>query len=245
MKLSVEIKQDLENTISITDLTQETTEYIPEDVEEVLLHYYNFKYSQTCTVNVLKSVTSQGEELVNTFYSLHTTDSDSVRLILPHDGFYSVDHVVLPTIDWLDAVRNEDLSEYLFIYVTDGINVYKYHNEQLDKVDIEEVLQVNTERTTISISRFKVFNLNGLKHCYVEASKNLLNNAILRCKSVDNELRFNRDFLWMTINVINYYLEWNQYTEAQIVLENLNCSNLCPKDTDSYSSSNLGCGCRQ
>ena len=45
MNLYVEIRPDLENTISITDFTQETDEYISEDIQEALLHYYNFKYS--------------------------------------------------------------------------------------------------------------------------------------------------------------------------------------------------------
>lgn len=245
MNLSVEIRPDLENTISITDLTQETDEYIAEDVVEALLHYYNFKYSQTCTINVVKAITSQQEELLNVFYSQHTTESDSIRVILPRDGFYSVDHLVLPTTEWLESVKDYDLSEYLFIYVTDGIQTYKYQDDQLIPVDIEEVIEVNPERTTISISRFKVFNIDGLKRCYTEAARQILNNAVTRCKTIDDTLRFNRDFLWMTINVINYYLEWNLYSEAQIVLENIGCTNLCPNTESLYSPTKSGCGCHQ
>lgn len=245
MNLSVEIKPDLENTISITDFTQETDEYISEDIQEALLHYYNFKYSQTCTINVVKAITSQQEELLNVFYSNHTTDADSIRVILPRDGFYSVDHLVLPTLDWLEAVKDQDLSEYLFIYVTDGIQVYKYVDGNLSVVDIDEVVEINPERTTISISRFKVFNIDGLKRCYTLAARQILNNAALRCKTIDDELRFNRDFLWMTINVINYYLEWDRYSEAQIVLENIGCANLCPNDESLYSPTKSGCGCHQ
>ena len=243
MNLSVEIKPDLQNTISITDLTQETSEYIAEDIEEVLLHYYNFKYSETCTINVVKAITSKQEELLNVFYSDHLTESDSIRVILPRDGFYSVDHLVLPTLDWLEKVKLQDLSEYLFIYVTDGTQVYKYIDGKLELTDIEEITEVNPERTTISISRFKVFNMDGLKQCYTQAALKILNNAVTRCKTVDDEIRFNRDFLWMTINVINYYLEWDKYSEAQIVLENLGCTNLCPEPNGNYDTPKSGCGC--
>ena len=76
-------------------------------------------------------------------------------------------------------------------------------------------------------------------------SNEILNNAVLRCKTIDDELRFNRDFLWMTINVINYYLEWDKYSEAQIVLENIGCTNLCPNDRSLYSPTKSGCGCHQ
>ena len=131
------------------------------------------------------------------------------------------------------------------MYVTDGVQVYKYADEKLTVVDINEVLEVNPDRTTISISRFKVFNIDGLKKCYVAASKQILNNAIARCKSIDESMRFNRDFLWMTINVINYYLEWDQYSEAQIILENIGCTNLCPDEDSVYNKSNGGCGCHQ
>jgi len=92
--------------------------------------------------------------------------------------------------------------------------VYKYVDGQLSVVDIDEVVEINPEKTTISISRFKVFNIDGLKRCYTLAATKILNNAALRCKTIDDELRFNRDFLWMTINVINYYLEWDRYSEA-------------------------------
>ena len=60
MNLSIEIKPDFNGTISIIDYTQEIEgEYIPEDVETPLLKYYNFKYSQTCTLDVIKAITTK------------------------------------------------------------------------------------------------------------------------------------------------------------------------------------------
>jgi len=54
---------------------------------------------------------------------------------------------------------------------------------------------------------------------------------------------FNRDLVWMTINVIKYSIEIGQYYEAQRFLENLiGCGNICAE----YISDNKkgsGCGC--
>jgi hypothetical protein len=52
---------------------------------------------------------------------------------------------------------------------------------------------------------------------------------------------FNRDVLWMGINVIKYSLEVSQYYEAQRILEDLTrCGNLC--DT-SLINPTYDCGC--
>jgi len=45
-------------------------------------------------------------------------------------------------------------------------------------------------------------------------AREILNSQVGQCNKIDDELRFNRDFLWMTLNVINFYLEDNYYSEA-------------------------------
>lgn len=244
MNLSVEIKPDFEGTISITDYTREFDEYINEDVQDVLPRYYNFKYSQTCTINVLKYVSSKGEELINVFFSPHISEADSLRIPLPKDGYYTVEHLVLPTLEWLDSVKNQDLSIYNGIYVTDGNNIYKYFQDELYVVDPNEPVEVNPESTTISIVKYKVFSIDRLKHCYAKISRTILNSYGGRCSSIDSTDRFNRDFLWMTINVISYYLEWNRYSEAQLILESLSCYEFCP-DEGIFNIEGQSCGCKK
>lgn len=244
MNLSVEIKPDFEGTISITDYTREFDEYVNEDVQEVLPRYFNFKYSQTCTINVLKYVSSNGEELMNVFFSSHISEADSLRIPLPKDGYYIVEHFVLPTVDWLNNVKDQDLSIYNGIYITDGSNIYKYLSNELYVVNPIEVMEVNPENTTISIVKYKVFSIDRLKHCYTKIARNILNSYGGRCSSIDSVDRFNRDFLWMTLNVISYYLEWGKYSEAQLVLESLGCYNFCP-DEGIFNVENTSCGCKK
>lgn len=242
MNLSVKITPDFKGTIAITDYTQEFNEYIPEDLETVLPRYYHFKYSQTCTINVIRYISSSEEEIIDVIYSNHNTESDSIRVPLPKDGHYIVDHIILPTIDWYKEVQNEDLSEYVGLYVTNGYSVYKIMEDQYEEVDIREIIEVNPRKTTISCEHFDVFTIDRLKHCYVNAAKSILNKYIDKCQILESSIQFNRDFLWMTINVITYYLEWGNYNEAQLVLEELRCYDFCPED-GLLNTKKKTCGC--
>ena len=183
----------------------------------------------------------------------HYHFSDSVRFLLPEDGYYSIDHVVLPTTQWLEKVKGSldnitllDLQTKFSggLYITDGYELYKV---MLDAdlnyypVDIEEVLEINPKNTSISISTYKVFSIDNLKKCYTKIATNILCSGV-RCGQIDPTLRFNRDFIWMTINVINFYLEVDQYTEAEIVLEDLGCYNFCDLRNVDVENRKL-CGC--
>ena len=248
MKLSVEIKPDFKGTISITDYTRGITpeEYISEeqDQEEGLISYHKFKYSQTCTINVLKYISVKEEQLLNVFYSPHIHESDSIRIPLDRDGFYAIYHLVLPTIEWLDVAKGDDLKHYNLIYVTDGHQIYKYYDGNLFVVNPIEVIEVNPYNTTISISNFEIFSIDWLKHCYASASRQIMDAYRGKCPTIDSTMKFNRDFLWMTINVIEYYLEWGMYSEAQMVLEDLRCHQFCPESTEISKDKKSPCGCR-
>ena len=244
MNLSVDIKPDFEGTISITDYTRDFDEYIPEESTSVLTQYDSFKYSESCTINILQYISTKSKKLINVFYSLHQEESDSIRLPLPKDGYYSIHHLVLPTLKWLDSVKDEDLSWYNSIYVTDGKLIYRYYNGNLIQENPLLLTEVNPYKTTISISSFQIFSIDRLKHCYASISRQIMNNYVGKCSSIDSNLKFNRDFLWMTLNVISYYLEWDKYSEAQIVLEDLKCHNFCP-EANPFKIENVSCGCQK
>ena len=242
MNLAIEITPDYHGSIAIVDYTQET-EYINEDVVELLPSYTNFKYSETCTIDVLNRITTAEVKTILTTYTQHDNPADSVRFPLPEDGFYSVDHVVLPTLQWLDSVKDLDLSYYKNgIYVTDGYQCYIYRLGVLSPVEVQEVITINPAYTTISIASYKVFSIDNLKHCYIELAKQILNSSV-KCNAIDGTVRFNRDFLLMTITVINFHLEENEYSEAEIVLERLGCYNICG-GTNNKPYNSRPCGCQ-
>ena len=226
MNLTIEITPDYHGSIAVIDYTQET-EYINKEVEDLLPSYTRFKYLETCTIDVLNRIKADDVTSINTVFVPHDHPMDSVRFTLPEDGYYSVDHVVLPTTEWLQSVKDLDLSYYKNgIYVTDGYQCYIYRDGKKSPVDIAEVLIVNPEYTTISIASYKVFSIDNLKHCYINLAKQILNSSV-KCNSIDPTVRFNRDFLLMTITAINFHLEEDEYSEAEIILERLSCYNIC------------------
>ena len=249
MDLHVEVKPDQNNTIAITDYTREFDEYVPEDADDILMHYYNFKYSQTCTIDLVKYVSTEGDELINAYYNTHDSELDQVRIPLTKDGYYTVTHLVIPTVQWYNMYKNEDLSEYLNgIYVTDGVNVFKVIGGALYRTDVIELDSINPSHTTISRASANVFLIDNLKKCYERIAHKLLDEYLKSCKlckDIDSQLRLKRDILWMAINVICYHLEWDQFYDAQLVLERLSgCNSLC-KDVNIPTNKIGGdCGCK-
>lgn len=263
MKLQTEILQDLEGTISITDY-QELENYLSEDSPLIVQTTNIFKYSDTETLNVIEYQSSKGEELMNAIYSSHADeDSDSIRIPLLKDGYYTVNHLVLPTVSWVYKWITEsavaDLSLYSKVYFIYDENVYYITTAECEAlkainasittiietghvVDPQLLGEVNTLGTTISVQNFNIFNVSGLRHCYVNISRKILDGYLDKCKKGDCDLIFNRDFIWMTLNVIKFYTDENRFSEAQLVLEQLACYKFCENmDFGNTKTSNCGC----
>ncbi len=145
MKPIVEIcgKGDI---IKIQDLTQDSNEYIPEDIEDTLIHNQNnkFKYSETMTINIIQYNSIQQSNIEDTIINDHTSEIDEIEYKLKKDGYYTIHHFILPTLDWLnkELEKEDNLTLYpINIYVTDGINIYHYINNNLTEVNIDVIIQ--------------------------------------------------------------------------------------------------------
>lgn len=239
--------------IRITDRTQEDEQYIPESITDQLSlegYYYNnkFKYSQTYTVNIIQHTTTKDSEIVATLFTQHCVYLDEVYYKLNKDGYYTIYHIILPSVEWLQEQIDIDssiLTKNLVIYVTDGNKIYKYSNGQLEEQDSLVIATINTEGTTISRSDGDTFAIGHLFKCYIKVCKAIFSDLDFRCLKHPNteDLTFKRDFLWMTINVIKYYTDFGQLLEAQRLLEEVNyCNGLC-NDTSYITKGIRNCGC--
>lgn len=237
--------------IVITDLTQDSDEYIVEDTpQEDLEAYYSinkFKYSETYTVNIFqKNASEESMEIIDTIITCHENDLDEVHYNLTPDGYYTIYHLIIPSLDWyLEESKKEEsvIKSDMTIYVTDGTKFYKQTDGVLTEVDSYLIAQVNTEETTLSRFILEEFSICHLFDCYLSLCKQIFNNISYRCLSKDNieDLIFKRDFIWMTINVLKYYVETNQFFEAQRLLNEINyCGGICNEPTMQKKS---GCGC--
>ena len=249
----VKICNGINCQITITDLTQDSDEYISETAEELELQAAysrnSFRYSDTYTINVIKYIKSESEEEIkDVLYTCHYSDLDELHYNLDTDGYYVIYHMILPSIDWYEAETKKEksvINSDLNIYVTDGTNIYKQTENGLQIVDTELVIEVNTVGTTISRVLLKEFSICHLFDCYLSLCKQIYKNISYKCMSKDNieDLIFKRDFVWMTINVLKYYVELDQMYEAQRLLTEINyCGGIC-NEHSMLQSKKSGCGC--
>ena len=233
--MSVNIRQLCDGELIITD----TSDYsnIP------------FSYEDTITINVLVLEKKNNPSLTAITFNTHTiSELDEVHLKLGEDGLYNLIHVIVPTYDWY--IRNKSLgtlSKYKQIFVSDGKNLLKITEEGVKQFDpLELVAHYDIYRTTIYGCQEFFFSTCFLNKCYVDlcqmimnynnpyktsefSSKTLLD--LVECGEIDEELRdyiFRRDFVWATINVIQYLLKDKKLEEAEDILEDIQgCRGLC------------------
>lgn len=242
---SFSIRNKEKNIIVITGLTMETDEYLPEDAW--VNSYYNFKYSDCITINIIQRITTQEDSVYTTIFNRHDILLDESIVELPQDGLYGITHIILPTVDWLKTTIQDDptfIEEYSGVYVTDGIKIYKYLDGQYLEISPDDILNIPTDKTTISKASNYTFSIWKLQECYILLCNTIFSSGMLKCsKYIDSNLTMKRDIAWMTINVIKYYLSFGQLYEAQRVLEEINyCQGLCGNLPNTYKNS-FDCGC--
>lgn len=234
----------------ITGLTKDAGNYLPEDSTENISN--TFKYSETVTINVIQLDKIDELEFIKSTIVTHLTDTDEAQIDLLKDGNYQVSHILIPTIAWLQkeiANPTNSLSSYSTIYVSDGITIFKYIQNELIECPALELVERNPEGTTISIAEKNSFSICYLSKCFVTLCNEILNMNLLKCKSKNadlDDLIFRRDFIWMTINVIKYSISLGQYSEAQRILEQITaCNGFCNSSDTKYKTFNKssGCGC--
>lgn len=238
----VEVQNVNKCDLIITDVTQDSDEYIPENETE-LENYYarnRFKYSETYTINVVVKYTLDtvnNGSIIDIFFNDHCSQLDELHYTIKEDGYYEIYHIILPSKEWYDAGK---IPSNLEIYYTDGEQFYKVIDGVSNIVEITEIITAKCEGNTISQSSLAQFSICQLFDCYINTCKQIFDNALTQCPK-NSDLTYKRDLIWMTINIIKYYVELGQLMEAQRLLEELiKCGGMC---NDTSSPSKQGCGC--
>lgn len=228
-----------------------------------------FLYDESVTINVLVLEKKNNPSLTAITFNTHTTSElDEVHLQLGEDGLYNLIHIVVPTYDWY--IRNKKLgtlSKYKQIFVSDGKNLLKITENGLEQFDpLELVAHYGIYQTTIYGCQEFFFSTCFLYKCYINLCQMILNynnpykdsefNSktlldLINCGDVDEELKdyiYRRNFVWSTINVINYLVEDNKLEEAEEILEDIqSCRGLCydvnitPESITPKRASTCGC----
>lgn len=243
MEFNIDICTQPDGLIIIRDFSKEYGQYLSDDVD-IQVSHEALKYKHTATLNCITRVTSKSISLVDVLLEEHVENKlDAAYFRIDKDGYYIVDHIVLPTFDWLKEAPEECFNEYDTIYVTDKEKLYKIVNNELVECTIKEVMERNIEGTTLMKCRIDVFYTGHLQECYINYCKKVF-NSFNKCVPTDRDYdTYARDFIWMTLNIIDYLISFKQYLEAQRLLEMFNsCNGFC-NDRQLHGLKSKSCGC--
>lgn len=246
--------------VVVSGLEKDNDEYLNED-GEVVVSTREYAYSQTITLNVLSGIRSSGDETIQSSdIVVHTIDCiDESEFEMSIDGLYAITHMIVPTNEWLQYVIDRDptaLTAYHSIYYYDIPSgaFMKYTGSSSEEVTISYLMAVNAtppssivEKTTTLIRGDKsTFCICYINDCFYKLCKELLISLTSTCRNKTDDIKsqiYNRDILWMGINVIKYLIELKQFYEAQRVLEDITqCNGLCKSQTKIIGGSGCGCG---
>ena len=237
--------------IQVSGLERDSDQYLSEPQVSI----GNYTFEQTITLNVVYSIDSKQNSKYEKHSIIPHTDIDIDEIEMDKDGLKQIDHYIIPTNEWIDYIIERDvtsLDAYTLVYYFNlqDENFYKYVNGRSIKVPVDEVLEINTENTTLIKTSVNTFIMCHLEKCFFKLCMYLLENLPCNDPCIHNKLQdfrlniLNRDIIWMAINAIKYALEQQQFFRAQSILEQVEtCWGIC-KDFDSITSSNTSnCGC--
>lgn len=243
MELDIEISTNNNCSIVIKD----TTKYWDKKDK---VSTGEFTYLDSCSIDVI-TLKKVSDNVVKDYkITTHKSEKEDILIPIKFDGWFSVQHIVIPSKEWFDKElakgSESSLGLYSIVYYTDGENIYKYVNRQSYVVPLEEMLEINPLNTTISIINKDYVSICFLTKCYINLCQQIFQSrAFTQCwnkNTVDSELVYKRDLVHMAINVIKYIVECNQLYEAERIIELLySCNGVCGGIKTSINSD--GCGC--
>lgn len=104
MEFSIDIHTQINGEILIEDFSKEYGQYIDEDVE-VVTSYDSYKYSESATLNTIIKVSISDATLIDVLLNDHTEDLDSCMFKVKDDGYYVVDHIIIPNMNGMKIHR--------------------------------------------------------------------------------------------------------------------------------------------
>lgn len=244
--------------LTVTDLNDEDYQIVSM-INTSGLIYYTFEESST--INALVSISYNDERVIRatdiTTHSVVVNDqtgettnvTDESEFEFEVDGLHSIYHIIVPTAEYVEKYRSQ-LYTYFpnGVYFTDNGKVYFLNSDlEVEDAEIETLFDINTEGTTIIREEKNTFSLCNLEKCFAGICKALLSDLCPeKCDTRDkySQQIYNRDLVWMAINVIKYCIELGQYYEAQRYLELINgCGEFCSQYMSANKVKGIGCGC--
>lgn len=166
------------------------------------------------------------------------------------DGLYTIDHFIVPTVDWYNYIYSsgsfESTYEIVICFDPESKSLYQVDSEgNSSAISPQQLLSMYNDNLDISVAHSQSITLCtcGLHECYFHIAMQLLQSAG-PCSTQDSaDLVYKRDMVWMGINVINYLLDLGDPYTAALVLKKLEeCNGVCSKWLQHKPFKDCGCG---
>lgn len=250
MEFSIDIHNSLQGDITIEDFSKEYGYYAPEGtsypnsfIEEVDgVSTLKYKYSKTVTLNTILKVNVDEAILQDVLIHTHEDNVDVCNFHVDEDGYYVINHFVLPTKEWYDSYlqsQDQELKDFIKegIYFIQDNKLKKVVNNEIQDAEVKELLERNYEGTNILHCKIDVFFNGNLQQCFINYCKKLYDSLLNTCKpsNYDSDI-YARDFIWMTLNIIDYLVGFKQFLEAERIIEQFkSCGGFC-QNTDTHKN---------
>lgn len=203
-----------------------------------------------------------GDHSFNT--DLQVFNPDTFEFVAKKDGYYTITHFILPNELWMEntypIVRNNyksddpNLNGAIYYMKSNGTLWKRVYNpitgawpaadgSEDVEASVKEILEANISNSPIAYCKVDMFYDGFLRECYINICEELFAKYMQGCtpncqpKDVDT---YSRDFLHMTLHIIEYLTELGEFMEAQRILEQINyCGGFCKN----VNNENSGCGC--
>lgn len=172
------------------------------------------------------------------------------QLPLKSDGHYFVYHIIVPTEKWLDEIKSKYDISYILEFFGNFFYYYNNTKKQFIKVtkDSEEEISIENFYDINNSSLFKckseTFSICKLMKCFINYCKLVFEQQTNKCELKNSTLIYARDFVWMAINTIQYYIDLNMLSEAERLLDEIQgCNGFCEDNSFNIIKQDSGCGC--
>lgn len=256
MEFSIDIHNSLQGDITIEDFSKEYGYYLPEGdsypnskIEEIDgVSTLRYKYSKTVSLNTILKVNTEEAILQDVLIHRHEDEVDICNFKVDEDGYYVINHYVLPTKEWYDDYLenpDKDLSAFISegIYFVENDKLMKVVNGEIVEAEVRELLERNYEGTNILYCKIDLFFNGNLQQCHINYCKKLFDALLNKCKTSEYDYDiYARDFIWMTLNIIDYLVGFKQFLEAERIIEQFKtCGGFCQKTNTQKNYSSCGC----
>lgn len=241
MEISLKFKIDNLNNIVIKDTTIYESEFSGD--------FIKYRKEDTGSIFVLGyHYPNNKEEYTTPLYINKHTENSEYLIKVPKDGWITLYHIILPTKEYvqeMSRVLPDYTKKFQYLYYIDNGQVLDWNRNDA-KVDLETLLQLDIKEKSFLIGEQDYISIWNLQKCLVNLCSQIFDNlgAFGKCfnsSSIDDELKYKRDLVWMAIHVIRYLAKCNMEAEAARIITQLEgCNGICTQTT---AKTSRGCGC--